>query len=318
MAVLRTLVHHAEDGFDDSVALEAISNLIPDHRNVLWLDIQDPTGGDVELLRREFGFHELALEDAVTPHQRAKVDAYEGYYFVVFYAARAGQVREIKLFIGENYLVTIHYGEAHEIAETVDRWRQNADRIERGVGVLVYSLLDTIVDGYFPVIDGLAERVEEVEESIFDRASSDCLATVFDLKKQLLNLRRVLAPERDVLNILTRRDVPLFSETTTVYFQDVYDHTVRVLDSIDLYRDQLSGLLDAYLSVVSNRLNFTMKRMTALATILMSLALIAGVYGMNFKSMPELDWEYGYAYALGLMALLGASLIYLFKRIDWL
>jgi len=319
VAVVRTLLHHHGGGFEESIELDSISEVLPNPRSVLWLDIQDPTPGDLELLRREFGFHELALEDVAHAHQRAKVDQYEGYYFVVFYAARPGHVQEMALFIGENYLVTVHRGEVPEIADTADRWRRNADRIERGIGALVYSLLDAAVDGYFPVVDDIAERVEAVEEAIFAPGRmQNCLADVFALKRELLNLRRILIHERDVLNILIRRDAPVLGEGTLVYFQDVYDHIVRILDSIDLYRDQLSGSLDAYLTVVSNRLNFVMKRMTALATILMTTALIAGIYGMNFRNIPELDWEYGYYYALGLMAAVGLSLAVIFRRIDWL
>jgi len=318
MAVTRSLLHRASGGFDDTIDIDAIGDLIPSPDNVVWLDIQDPIEADIECLRSEFGFHELALEDVVKRHQRAKVDQYEGYYFVVFYAVRDLGVVEVSLFIGENYLVTIHEGEVPEIAETVERWHKNADRITHGIGLPVYSLLDAIVDGYFPVVDDIAERVEVIEDAIFDARPGDNLSEVFVLKKQLLNLRRTLTPERDVLNVLIRRDDPILGQDMLVYFQDVYDHVVRVLDSIDLYRDQLSGLLEAHLSVVSNRLNVVMKRMTALATILMSVTLVAGVYGMNFANMPELQWEYGYYYALGLMVALGLILTYVFKRIDWL
>lgn len=318
MSICRARVHSPSRGFDDSVDPEAISDLLPESDNVLWLDIQDPTSGDLELLRQEFGFHELALEDVEKAHQRAKVDQYEGYYFLVLYALRERQVCELNLFVGPNYLVTVHRGEVPEINETLDRWRQNAGRLERGVGVLVYSLLDAIVDGYFPVLDAIAEQVEDIDQAIFDPRSRDCLAEVFALKKELLNLRRVLAPERDVLNVLIRRDQPLFGQDVLPYFQDVYDHAIRVLDAIDLYRDQLSSTLDAYLSVASNRLNYVMKRMTALATILMSVTLISSTYGMNFQNMPELQWPYGYAYALGLMLAIAVGLAVLFMRIDWL
>jgi magnesium transporter len=317
VGVVRTLLHRADGGFDPTVEPRAIKTLLSRDGSVLWLDIQDPGPADVELLRQEFGFHELALEDVVNAHQRAKIDEYEGYYFVVFYAVRQDDHSEVQLFIGDNYLVTLHRGEVPEIAETVGRWQKNADRIEHGVGVLLYSLLDAVVDGYFPVVDAIAERVEEVEARIFEDRR-DCLPDVFMLKKRLLDLRRTLAPERDVLNVLIRQDLPVFGAASSVYFQDVYDHTIRVLDSIDLYRDQLSSLLDAYLSIISNRLNTTMKRMTALATILMSLALIAGIYGMNYPLTPPGDWPNGFWFAIGLMAALGLGLAWLFWRLDWL
>ena len=318
MSVKRVLVHHAEGGFDDSPKLESISDLIQDASEIVWLDLQDPTDADVELLRTEFGFHELALEDVTTRQQRPKIERYDGYYFIVFYALRRGHCEEINLFIGANYLVTIHDGEVPEIATTVERWRLNADRIGHDVAVPIYSLLDALVDGYFPVIDDIAEDVEDIESAMFGRTSDNHQQEIFSLKRELLNLRRILAPEREVLNTLIRRDEPVLGEETLPYFQDVYDHVIRVLDTVDLNRDQLSGLLDAHLAVVSNRLNGVMKRMTALATILMSVNLVASNYGMNFESMPELHWPYGYAYALGLMIVVGVILTYVFKRIDWL
>jgi magnesium transporter len=318
MGVSRTLIHHAESGFNDKIKLDSISELIPDGRHVLWLDIQDPTSGDLELLRREFGFHELALEDVARRHQRAKLDHYGEYYFIVLYALNPGRSDELHLFIGQNYLVTIHYGEVPEIAETAERWRKNADRMEPGVAMVVYSLLDAVVDAYFPVVDDIAERVERLEQGMFNGGRQHPMAELFALKKELLNLRRTLTPERDVLNIMTRQDDPILGQHNFVYFQDVYDHVIRVLESIDLYRDQLTGLLEAHLSVVSNRLNSVMKRMTALATILMSVNLIASIYGMNFEFMPELKWEYGYPYTIGLMAAVGLILVAIFKRIDWL
>jgi magnesium transporter len=317
MPVSLALVHHAEGGFDAAPQLDWISDLIRDGRHVLWLDIKDPTAADIELLRREFGFHELALEDVVRRGQRAKIEHYGDYCFIVFYAIRPGRYDEISLFVGRNYLVTIHLGDVPEIVETTTRWQQNADRLDHGVAVPVYSLLDAMIDGYFPVIDDIAERVEEIESAIFTPARAP-LADLFALKRELLNLRRVLAPEREVLNVLLRRDEPIFGEQALAYFQDLYDHVIRVVDSVDLYRDQLSGLLDAQLAVVSNRLNFTMKRMTALATILMSVNLIASIYGMNFAHMPELQWEYGYFGALGAMLMLGLLLSFVFRRIDWL
>ena len=319
MPVTRALVHYREGGFDESPKLDSISDLVQEDSGcIVWLDIQDPTDEDIGLLRAELGFHELALEDVVNRHQRPKIDRYDGYYFLVFYSLSRGRVDEIFLFIGDHYLVTIHDGTVPELDTTVERWRLNADRIGHDVAVPVYSLLDALVDGYFPVVDEIAEDVEEIESEMFGPRAGSHQPQIFALKRELLNLRRIIAPEREVLNTLIRRDEPVLGEKTLPYFQDVYDHLIRVLDTVDLNRDQLSGLLDANLTVVSNRLNTVMKRMTALSTILMSVTLIASNYGMNFDVMPELHWGYGYAWALGLMAAVGVSLALLFKRIDWL
>ena len=318
MPVSRALVHHREGGFDESPPLESISDLIADPEQIVWLDIQDPTDEDVELLRCEFGFHELALEDAARRDQRPKIDQYGGYHFIVFYAVRRKRNDEIGLFVGKNYLVTVHAGQIPEIDATVELWRLNADRLGHGVEVPFYSLLDSIVDGYFPVVDEITEEVEAIEAAMFRAGSVNGQQEVFAIKRELLNLRRVIAPEREVLNTLLRRDEPILGERSLPYFQDIYDHLIRILDSIDISRDQLTGLLDAHLSVVSNRLNMVMKRMTALSTILMSVNLVASNYGMNFHVIPELDWSFGYAWALGLMVTIGIILTVIFRRIDWL
>ena len=207
------------------------------------------------------------------------------------------------------------------VPETADRWCENVERQgNRGIGLLVYSLLDSIVDGYFPVVDDLADRIEDLEAGVFAEGGSsrDEQAAIFALKKDLLAIRRVLGPERDVMNVLVRRDAPVFGGEEVVYFQDVYDHILRVTDAIDTYRDLLSSALDAHLSMTSYHLNEVVKRLTSSSIILMSMTLIAGIYGMNFAHMPELDWRLGYAWALGLMVAVGAALVALFRRIDWL
>jgi magnesium transporter len=318
MPVSRVLVHHAEGGFEAAIPLESISDCIEDHQKIVWVDIQDPTDEDVELLRCEFGFHELALEDVIRRNERPKLDLYDGYCFLVFYAVRRGRADEIELFVGENYLVTVHTGPVPEIDVTVERWQLNADRLGHGIAVVVYSLLDAIVDGYFPVIDEITEQVEAIEMAMFEQGGENRQKEVFALKRELLNLRRLIAPEREVLNTLIRREEPILGAHTLPYFQDIYDHLIRITDAVDLVRDQLSSLLDVQLAVVSNRLNWVMKRMAALATILMSVNLVASNYGMNFHYMPELERPWGYAWALGVMLTVGVSLTLLFRRIDWL
>lgn len=318
MPVARVLVHHPEGGFDEAPPLESISDLIENPRQIVWLDIEDPNDEDVELLRTEFGFHELALEDAVRRDQRPKIDQYGGYHFIVFYTVQRGRADEVGIFVGRNYLVTVHAGPCLEVDATAARWRLNADRLGNTVEVPFYSLLDAIVDGYFPVIDSITEEVEDIETGMFERGGENRQQQVFAIKRELLNLRRVIAPEREVLNTLIRRDDPILGEKSLPYFLDIYDHLIRVLDSVDLSRDQLTGLLDAHLSVVSNRLNVVVKRMTALSTILMSANLVAANYGMNFSVMPELGWPFGYAWALLLMLAVCVTLAWVFKRLDWL
>lgn len=290
----------------------------------VWLDLQNPQASDIQLLREEFHFHPLSIEDATKHHERPKLEAFENYYFMVFYELEYQQQSDrlitepIGLFIGPNYIVSVHVDAIRSIDETIQRWQNHTAEFENDAGALLYALLDAVVDDYFPVIDQLAERVEDLEEKIFAHFREDALQDVFRLKRDLLAVRRVVAPERDVLNVLIRREVPIFERNTILYLQDVYDHIVRITDSIDTYRDLLSSALDAFLSLQSNQLNQVVKLLTITSIILMCNALVAGIYGMNFEFMPELHWRYGYAWALALMVAISAGLLWFFRRRRWL
>ncbi len=319
--MIRVKAHATTDGSEsngvelgdlrDAAAIGEISDLLADATRLLWIDVNDPSPEEMVRVGEEFGLHPLAIEDAIRRHERPKLELFEGYIFIVFYAlemiGERPTTREVNLFAGKNYLITVHEGDLAVISETADRWTDHVH--EHGkptVGLLVYAVLDAVVDGYFPVIDELAERIEDLEDDIFR------------LKKDLLAVRRVVAPERDVMNVLVRRDAPLFSKREATYFQDVYDHLLRITDTVDTYREILTGALDANLSMTSYRLNATVKRMTSSSIILMSMGLVAGIYGMNFVNIPELDWGLGYVWALGLMAAIGGGLFMFFRRIDWL
>ncbi len=429
--MIKTTLCNKDNKFSQIDNPQDISDLIADGDRLIWLDLSEPSREDFSLLRSEFGLHPLAIEDAMSRHQRPKVEQYENFYFVVFYAvARQSSqspqrvpgrdmltganymripryhqpppdpatdnlrpaaptnthankeitaapapptyggadnpddpdlvdwtddrvvLREISMFMGANWLITVHQEPIDELEEVKHRWQRNVEAItgeevpgadggghqpltppaanehhngkaptqpvENDIGILLYSLLDTIVDNYFPVIDSVVDRVEALEEQIFERFSTDSLQAIFGLKKDLLALRKVLAPERDVLNVLTRRDLPIFKSHTLVYFQDVYDHVVRITDSIDTYRDLLSSALDSYLSMQSNRLNITVQTLTSASIILMVLSLITGIYGTNFDNIPELHLRYGYFGMLGIMVAVAIGLYAFFKRKHWL
>ncbi|HZS02582.1 MAG TPA: magnesium/cobalt transporter CorA [Chloroflexota bacterium] len=323
MGKTQLLVGQQGQAWRQAPDVEQISDLLGDRANLLWLDISDPGPADLELLRREFGFHELALEDVARAHQRPKCDTYRGYYFIVVYAATRSADRflptELQIFWGESYVVTIHRGALPLIDEARTRWAAHEGDRPEGMGFLVYTLLDALVDGYFPLMDWVAEQVDDLEESIFVRADNTVLSDLFQLRKELLRMRRLLAPTRDVLNEIVRRDLPLFPEAMHPYFADVYDHSLRVLDSLDVYRDLLASALDLHLSAVSNRLNQLVKRMTALTLIVMAPTLVAGIYGMNFKDpWPSYDEPWGFAYSMALMAVLIVGGLILARRADWL
>lgn len=318
-------VHMEGATLRNEVALDEIATILRREGDLLWVDVPDPTPEDLTFLHKTFGFHSLVLEDASRLHQRPKIDLFDHYFFLIFYAITPGaadgivDTHQVSFFVGSTYVVTVHAGKSALLADTRQRWCDTVDEIgKRSIGLLVYTLLDSIVDGYFPVIDDLSDQIEKFEERLFARFNTNDQQVLFRLKKELLAVRKVVAPERDVLNVLLRRDTPMFDDATIVYFQDVYDHILRITDAVDTYRDLLSSALDVYLTITSNRLNQVMKTLTASSIILMSMTLVASVYGMNFVHMPELHWRLGYLWALGLMVAIGAGLVRLFRRIEWL
>ncbi len=322
-----------------------ISDLLATPDRLLWLDLTAPSPDELRLIAEEFSLHPLAVEDAAKQSQRPKIEQYDGFYLMVVFAitqaqgatttdspATAGQLagvsvtlHEIDLFIGERYLISVHEAGLPFFEQMADRWRQNQRVLNEGIGVLVYTMLDGIVDAYFPILDDIVDRIEDLEEALFTSdeeqgkiAQPSDVRNLFRLKKDLIQMRRVIAPERDALLVLTRQEAHLFDRRVTLYFQDVYDHVVRLTDTIDVYQDLLTNALDSYLAIVSNNLNQVMKTLTALTVILMVPTLIAGVYGMNFEHMPELRWVYGYPLTLGVMAASAILLFLVFRRKGWI
>ena len=295
----------------------------PDH--VVWLDIATPDADDLALLRDEFDVHPLALEDLEKRRQRPKLDTYAEQQMIVSYEVlpppnreRLFDLGELHLFAGASYLISVRWKDSPAIEGVGKRFRERPDAVARTPGTLLYAILDAVVDGYFPLLDRLTDKIEDLEGRILAGGhTSDALRIILRLKRELLELRRNLSPQRDVANALLRRDLPLVDDATAPYFQDLYDHLVRVLDQVDLQRDLLASALEANLSVTSNNLNAVMKRLTAFTVILMVPTLIAGIYGMNFHSMPELSWPLGYPLALGAMAVVMVGAAIFFWRKDW-
>ena len=322
--MIRTIVLNRESrSFKNVEDPDEISSYCSDQHSIIWVDVADPTSEDFDELAKEFGFHPLSIEDCRNEHQRPKVEEFQGYYFIVLYEAemimgRHLELRELNIFLGKNYLVTVHSQPLRAI-ETAERlWREWTDLAERGTGLLAYLLIDVIVDDYMPLLDSLSDRMDELEDQIFVDFQPEALEEIFRIKKELLFLRRSVTPLRDVFNTLLRREQPIFSRETHIYFQDVFDHLIRVADTIDTLRDMLSSTMDAFLSVSGNRMNIIMKRLTSISTILMSVTLIAGIYGMNFDFMPELKWRYGYIGAMLSMIVIGLAIYYYFRKIKWL
>lgn len=308
-----------ETGFDPDL----VSKFLKEPESLIWVDVESPSPQDIAMLGEEFGFHELALEDCLHPHQRPKIESYGSYFFLVAYGVtlRDGELvgHEVGAFVGKGYLVTVRKAPAIDLRPVVERWDIHEHLLKEGGGYLLYILLDEIVDGYFSTLDSLEDLSEEVEEHVLD-SDGDPMAQnqIFRLKKQVLLFRRWVSPLRDVLDVMQRKVVQVVTPELEPYYRDVYDHVLRVTDFVDTLREILSTALDAHLTVVSNRLNEVMKRLTSWAAIILVPTLIAGIYGMNFVHMPELDWLFGYPFALGLMALSAGALYVTFKKRDWL
>jgi len=331
--IAQVITRSTDDGSAKLEVEDGTAATRADKGSLAWIDIVEPTEEDVEWLRQQFKLHPMAARDIIHHHQRPKLDDYGDTAFGVLYAVgepsngrrRRVQMRELQFIWHAERLVTIHWSRIPAIEELTERVRGGS--LKATVGVtdrdlrvedIAYELFDAVVDGYFPALDALAEGSEQLEDEMFSsRRSSATLESIFNLKKDLFHMRKVIAPARDVINVLLRRDQKLFADEYFPYFQDLYDRTNRIIDGLDTYRDLLSTSMDTYLSFVSNDVNQTVKRMTAVTAILMVDALIAGVYGMNFEFMPELHWQYGYPYALLLMAAATAALWVLFRRIRW-
>jgi len=310
---------------DAPVLLEEVSAIEAFERKqgMLWVDI---TARDADatttLLTRRFGFHPLAVEDALSPYERPALQHHDDVLFLTAYAVQQQDseevYREVGFFLGKHFLVTVHTEPLPLIEHWLDRWTAHPERVGKTPAHLLHLLLDAMVDEYFPVGDTLEERADDLEDAIFTGNGRVQVADILRVKRRLLELRQHITPLRDILNALLRRDVELISDEVVPYLQDVYDHTLRIAELADLNRDIIAGVLDAHLSVVSNRLNEVMRILTVLSTILMSAALIAGIYGMNFTHMPELQWKAGYPFAGAMMVLVGVVEWYIFKRKGWL
>lgn len=291
-------------------------------QGLVWIDILRPTQADAAFMRDSLGFHPLTVEDCMSGKQIPKLERYPGYFFLVLYAVRINAERnrpafyELHCFLGSNYIVTVRNESVREVRELMARWKSGPQHYLT-VGHLAHGLADTIVDSYFPMIDHFGTRVAATESEVYEQPG-DAMQHIMSLRRELLRFRGVVSPTRDVFSSLVRRDLPFMNPELTPYFQDVRDHAVRVTEEIDTLRDLLSTAVQAQFTVTSNQLNQTVRMMTAWSIILMSMALITGVYGMNFVHMPEVTWRYGYFGALFVMLLVGGTLVTFFRRRNWL
>ena len=301
--------------------------IFKDQPTVTWIDVDRIDHvKTIEKLGECYGLHPLVLEDILNTDQRPKMEEYDSYSFIVlkmlYYRDQSGQVdaEQVSLILGKNFVLSFQEGKEGDVFGPLrDRIRSGKGRIRKmGADYLAYAMIDAIVDHYFIILEKLGERIESLEEALVAQPTTGTLKEIHSLKREMIFLRKAVWPLREVISSLTRGESPLIQESTRIYLRDVYDHTIQVIDTIETFRDMVSGMLDIYLSSVSNRLNAVMKVLTIIATVFMPLTFLAGVYGMNFKHMPELEWTWGYPALWLVMIAIGVVMLVYFRKKKWL
>jgi magnesium transporter len=294
--------------------------------SVTWMDVEGIH--DIQALEKIggcFGLHPLVMEDILNTDQRPKLEDYGDYLYIVLrmltIGSETGEIasEQVSLILGKNFVLSIQEGAKGDVFDPVrTRIRGGKGQIRKlGADYLAYALIDAVVDNYFIILEKVGERVELLEESLISDPGPDTLQLLHHLKREMIYLRKSVWPLREVVSAMLRRDSALIREGTGYYLRDVYDHTIQVIDTIETFRDMLSGMLDIYLSSVSNRMNAVIKVLTIIATIFMPLTWIVGIYGMNFKHMPELEWQWSYPAVWLAMLIIAAGMMVYFKKKKW-
>lgn len=291
--------------------------------NFLWIDISDPEQKDIDFLEKHFKLHPLTLDEIIMPNSVPKVDEFDTYTFIIFHRVNfleksdQFKMEELNICIGKNYLITAHNGKSATIQSVTEKLRKNIGILKRGPDFLLYEILRTIVEKYFKILELWDAQIDNFEDRILIGRTEGSVAQFIKLKKDLNRLKRILAPQRELVNKLARKDYVQISDKAAIYFRDLYDSLFRQQTILEEYRDLVTGIFEAYLSITSNRLNQIMKELTIIATIFLPLTFVVGVYGMNFKYMPELDIKEAYFVLWGVMILIAGGMVYYFKNKKW-
>ncbi len=320
-----TLTRYNETSFSEKeINSFAALGAQKDEPGIIWIAVDGLQNTELlEELGNIFGLHPLVLEDILNTDQRPKMEDYCDYLYIVlrnFNGQSNGDLisEQISIILGKNFVLSFREKESTIFEPIQERLRNNKGRIRKfGADYLVHAIIDSIVDNYFIVLEGLEEKIEFLEDDLLKKPTPVMLQAIHELKRELILLRKSLWPLREAISALERSDSPLISESTGIYFKDIFDHVIALIDSVETFRDMLSGMLDIYLSSVSNKLNEVMKVLTIIATIFMPLTFLAGVYGMNFKFMPELEWRWGYFGVLGIMLAVALFMVHYFKKKKW-
>ena len=293
---------------------------------ITWINVNGLNHvNEIEKLGKDFELHPLILEDIANTKQRPKLEEHEEYIFVVLKMLYFDQEQNLKFenisFIqGSNYVLSFQEADGDVFDSVRERLRNSKGRVRsQGADYLLYALMDAIVDNYFNLMEVMGEKIEELEENLFEeKPNNDLIQEIHSLKREILKIRRAVYPLREVVNRMDKVEASLVTEKTQLYLRDLYDHVIQVSESIDIQRELIWSLMDMYMTTISNRMNEVMKVLTIMATIFIPLTFIAGVYGMNFENIPELKFQYGYFVLWGIMVVVFLGMLYYFKRREWL
>ncbi len=305
------------------IRVEEISDYVKHPECFVWVALRDPSNDELEEMRREFDLHPLAVEDASHGHQRPKIEEYGDCLFAVLHVVELrgaeADVAEVSIFVGPNYILSVRKGTEHGFADVRERAEREPELLRIGSGFVFYALIDNVVDRYFPVVDALEVELEKLEERIFSGASPRAnVQDLYDLKHKLMVLRHAVEPLIEATHRLYGGRVPQVCHGTQPYFRDVYDHLLRVSQALDGLRDMVGTAMSVNLSMITLAENEITKRLASYAALIAAPTLIAGIEGMNFKHMPELDWGFGYPVVIALMVVIDVLLFLRFRRVGWL
>ena len=322
-----TCIDYDGDHFEEK-EVKTIDECFPlkDKPAATWINIDGVHQLDnIEQIGNQFKIHPLVLEDIMNTGQRPKMEDFTDYLFIVLkmlhYDEKENDTKteQVSLILSTNYVISFQENEGDVFDPIRERIRTDRGRTRKmGADYLAYSLIDAIVDNYFMVLEKIGEKIEDIEDEMVKNPTPEVLHSIHRLKRELIFLRKSVWPLREVISRLERWESPLIDKSMNIYLRDVYDHTIQVIDALETFRDMLSGMLDIYLSIVSNRMNEVMKVLTIIATIFIPLTLVAGIYGMNFKYMPELDSPWGYPMVYMIMLAVSAVMLMYFRRKKWL
>ncbi len=308
---------------ETNVELDEVHETLKQANRFVWVGLHEPNTEMLRKIQSEFGLHDLSIEDAHRAHQRPKIETYGDTLFIVLRTIQMKDKRidmgETHFFLGKNFIITVRHGSSVGYMDVRSRCESTPNFLRKGPGFALYAVMDAIVDRYFPVVDALETELEVLEEKIFhEKFRKETTAKIYKLKRQLLEVKRSVSPLIDICNRLMRFDLNLIDEETRPYFRDVYDHSIRINEMVDNTRELLAAAMDSNLSMISISQSEVSKRFAGWAAIIGIPTMVAGIYGMNFKTIPELEWRYGYPFVLAVTACLCILLFLRFKKSGWL